>query len=146
MMIDFNDLSSLKKNGFTGFKTIHDLWNDRSDIPKEMGVYLVINPNYKNPGFINPGVGGFFKNKNPNVSIFELEHNLVPNSLVVYIGKAGSTTGSATLYSRIGQYLRFGQSKKVGHWGAGSFGNSKIMPTFYSAGNPLLMQDQERKK
>ncbi len=116
-MINFNDVNSLKENGFTGFKSVNELWNNRSDIPKERGVYLVLNPNSQNPGFINPGVGGFFKNRNPNVPIEELKRNFVPASLVTYIGKAGSTTGNATLHSRLGQYLRFGQGKKVGHWG-----------------------------
>ena len=116
-MIDFNSIDSLRKNGFTGFKTVKELWNDRSDIPKEKGVYLVFNLNNKKPEYINPGVGGFFKNRNPNISLNGLENSNVTGSLVVYIGKAGSLTGNATLYSRIGQYLRFGQGKKVGHWG-----------------------------
>jgi len=115
--MNFNNIEDLKEYGFTGFKTVKELWDNRSSIPKERGVYLVIDPNYKNPEFISTGVGGFFKGKNPNVSISELKSNLVPNSRVVYIGKAGSLTGNATLNSRIGQYLRFGQTKNVGHWG-----------------------------
>ncbi|RLD84403.1 MAG: hypothetical protein DRJ10_01305 [Bacteroidetes bacterium] len=116
-MIDFNSIEDLKRNGFKGFKKVNDLWNNRSDIPKEKGVYLVLDPNFNKPEYIIPGVGGFFKNRNPNVPNAELERNFVPNSLVVYIGKAGSLTGNATLHSRLGQYLRFGQGKKVGHWG-----------------------------
>ena len=116
-MIDFNNIASLKQNGFTGFKTVKELWEDRTDIPREKGVYLILNPAYKNTEFISPGVGGFFKGKNPNVLPEELKRNLVPDSLTVYIGKAGSPTGSATLFSRLGQYLKFGQGKKVGHWG-----------------------------
>lgn len=113
----FNNIESLKEADFTGFKTVEELWNNRSDIPKEKGVYVVINPDFQKPEFINPGVGGFFKNRNPNVSIEELQRNLVQDSPVVYIGKAGSSAGNATLHSRIGQYLQFGRGKKVGHWG-----------------------------
>lgn len=116
-MIDFNHIENIKSNGFTGFKTVKELWEDRSSIPKERGVYLVLDPNNENPQYITPGVGGFFKGRNPNVSIDELRTNHVPQTCVVYIGKAGSLTGNATLYSRIGQYLRFGQGKNVGHWG-----------------------------
>ena len=116
-MINFNNIESIKKHGFTGFKTISELWEDRSDMPKEKGVYLVLDPNFRKTEFIVPGVGGFFKGKNPNVSLEELKQKQVPGSLTVYIGKAGSPTGNATLFSRLGQYLRFGQGKNVGHWG-----------------------------
>tara|TARA_R110002072_G_scaffold136026_2_gene277862 strand:+ start:802 stop:1299 length:498 start_codon:yes stop_codon:yes gene_type:complete len=115
--VNFNNIDDLKKNGFTGFKTVKELWIDKSSIPKIKGVYLVINPTFKKTKFINPGVGGFFKGKNPNISISELKQNHVDDSQVVYIGKAGSPTGQATLHSRLGQYLRFGQTKNVGHWG-----------------------------
>jgi len=116
-MIDFNNIESLKKIGFRGFKSIKQLRANRTVIPKEKGVYLVLNPDHQNTAFIFPGSGGFFKGKNPNVTVEELKRNLVPDSLTVYIGKAGSLTGDATLFSRIGQYLRFGEGKKVGHWG-----------------------------
>ena len=115
--MNFNNIDELKKNGFGGFKTVGELWKDKSSFPRIKGVYLVINPNYKKTEFITPGVGGYFKGKDPNISIAELTSNHVENSQVVYIGKAGSTIGQATLYSRLGQYLRFGETKNVGHWG-----------------------------
>jgi hypothetical protein len=49
--------------------------------------------------------------------IDELKSNWVENSLVVYIGKAGSETSKATLNSRLKQYFGFGQGKNIGHWG-----------------------------
>lgn len=115
--MNFNDINEIKKNGFSGFKTVKELWNDKSCIPKIKGVYLVINPSFIKTEYINPGVGGFFKGKDPNVPLTELKANQVEFSQVVYIGKAGSPTGQATLDSRLGQYLRFGQTKNVGHWG-----------------------------
>ncbi|MEQ8422428.1 MAG: hypothetical protein RIB64_20640 [Arenibacter algicola] len=115
--MDFTDINSIKINGFIGFGTVHELWSDKSCIPKIKGVYLIINPTSEKVEFINPGVGGFFKGKDPNVSISVLKSNHVENSQVVYIGKAGSPTGTATLNSRLGQYLRFGETKNVGHWG-----------------------------
>ena len=114
--MDFNNLISLKQSGLSGFKTVKELWQDKSCLPKVPGVYLVLNPT-KRYEFISPGVGGFFKGRNPNVPIQELRYNEVPNSLVVYVDKAGGTPGKATLRSRLGQYLRFGQGKPVGHWG-----------------------------
>ncbi len=115
--MNFNDRKELEYNGFKGFKSVKDLWEDRKMIPKKMGVYLVINPHFKNTKFINPGVGGFFKGKDPNVAISELEDNLVLNSHVIYIGKAGGSMVQATLHSRLGQYLSFGKTKNVGHAG-----------------------------
>lgn len=115
--MDFNNMHDLMEKGFTGFVSVKDLWVDRSVIPKLRGIYLVLNPDHKNTEFINPGTGGFFKGKDPNVAIEVLKENYVRDSLVVYIGKAGSLTGKATLHSRLGQYLKFGQGKNIGHWG-----------------------------
>ncbi|MEX0719057.1 MAG: hypothetical protein WD509_02695 [Candidatus Paceibacterota bacterium] len=115
--MDYNDIQSLKDNGFSGFKTVQELWLDSTVIPAERGVYLVLDINEKLPEFLFPGVGGFFKNRDPNVTEDVLKSKWIEDSRVVYIGKAGSLTGQATLRSRLRQYLRFGQSKKVGHWG-----------------------------
>lgn len=115
--MNFNNRKEIEKYGFSGFKSVKELWEDKNFIPKERGVYLVIDPNFKKPEFLKKGVGGFFKGKNPNVSLDELKSNVVATSKVIYIGKAGSLTGKATLYSRLDQYLKFGQTKNVGHWG-----------------------------
>lgn len=116
--MDFSNIDELKKIGFAGFRTIGSLWNDKTIIPKQKGVYLVLNTEWEKPvKFLNKGVGGFFKDKDPNVPIDELQQNYVTASMVLYIGKAGSIEGKATLFSRLGQYLQFGREKKVGHWG-----------------------------
>jgi len=112
--MNFNNLNSLKTKGFKGFQTIENLWHDSTTIPDNKGVYLVLAPELKNPIFLNTGVGGFFKGENPKITIDQLEDNWVVGSRVIYIGKAGSRRGDATLRSRIKQYLRFGQGKNVG--------------------------------
>lgn len=140
-MIDLNSINSLKENGFTGFNTVKELWKDRSDIPKGKGVYLVLNPEPNKKEFIFPGVGGFFKGRNPNVSIEILNQEFNPGSLIVYIGKAGSHTGSATLYSRLRQYLRFGQGKKVGHWGGRYIWQLKNYPELIFCWKPTPIDD-----
>ena len=114
--MNFNSIDEIKKAGFSGFKKMSELFADNSSIPQIKGVYLVLNPEYKNPEYLLTGTGGHFKGKNPNVSIDELKSNWV-DSLVVYIGKAGGEASSATLYKRLNQYLRFGQGNNVGHWG-----------------------------
>ena len=113
--MNFNIKQDLIDSGFEGFVAIKDLWIDKSIIPKEMGVYMILNTEH-DVKFINPGVGGFFKGKDPNVDIQSLKEKYV-ESLVVYIGKAGGSSSKATLFSRLGQYLRFGLTKNVGHYG-----------------------------
>lgn len=102
---------------FEGFIKVKDLRMDYSLIPDVRGVYKVLNPKHKSPEYINPGVGGFFKGKDPNVPIEVLKTNEVQGIDVVYIGKAGGPESSATLRSRLKQYLKFGDGKNVGHRG-----------------------------
>lgn len=114
--MDFKDLGEIKKAGFNGFLTIRELFVDSSVIPQIKGIYLVLNLTKKRE-FLIIGTGGHFKGKNPNVSISELNSNWVDDTIVVYIGKAGSDGNSATLQSRLRQYFGFGQGKNIGHWG-----------------------------
>ena len=85
---------------------------------------MVIDPNFQDTEFIDPGVEAFLKGR---TLMFLLMYWRAMSFLVqvVYIGKAGSPTGKATLYSRIGQYLRFCQTKNVGHMEVDLFGRSK---------------------
>jgi len=114
--MDFNNLEQIKKAGFKGFKTMKELFEDSTSIPKIKGVYLVLNLSPK-INFLTVGTGGHFKGKNPNVPIETLKSNWVQDTLLVYIGKAGKDGSSATLHSRLKQYFRFGQGNNVGHWG-----------------------------
>lgn len=115
--MNFNNIDEIKKAGFTGFKKMSELFIDSSSIPRLKGVYLVLNPNYEKAEYLQIGTGGHFKGKNPNISYEELKSNWVDNSLVVYIGKAGSENSSATLNSRLRQYFGFGQRRNIEHWG-----------------------------
>ena len=104
-MIDFTGIENLKKNGFIGFKTVNELWFNRKDIPKEMGVYCVINPDSNQPQFINPGVCKPHKGENPNVSIETLQKKYINDTQIIYIGKAGSSDFATGLRKRVGVYL-----------------------------------------
>ena len=101
----------LEKNGFQGFVTISDLTKNPALAPTEKGVYMILRESENAPEFLKEGTGGFFKGKNPNVSISELQNNWVKNTPIMYIGKATS------LQSRLKQYMKFGQGKNVGHYG-----------------------------
>lgn len=107
----FNDIDEFKNAGFTGFKKIGDLFIDCSMLPNCNGVYLVLNVENRPGEFLTIGSGGYFKGKNPNVSLEELQNNWVDNTKVVYIGKATS------LKSRLRQYFSFGQGRNIGHYG-----------------------------
>ena len=110
------NINKLKSYGFEGFHTVNTLQkNDCSTIPKQKGIYFVLNQGPSN--FLQNSVGGHFKGKNPTVSINELKNNLVEDTLVIYIGKAGGSNSRATLHSRLKQYMRFGEGEPVGHWG-----------------------------
>jgi len=115
--LDFNSIDKIKEAGFSGFEKMSDLFINSSSVPKVKGVYLILNPNFKKAEYLQIGTGGYFKGRNPNIMIDELKENWVDKSLVVYIGKAGSQTGKATLHSRLKQYFGFGQGKNIGHWG-----------------------------
>jgi hypothetical protein len=109
--------TDLKEIGFQGFVTIGSLFKNSSTIPNVKGVYMILYLSAAAPKFRTIGSGGHFKEKNPNVSLQLLQDNWVDKATIVYIGKAGSESGSATLQSRLKQYLSFGQGKAVGHWG-----------------------------
>lgn len=107
----------LKSNGFEGFRPISYYSNNSDEIPEERGVYVIINPSEDLPEFLTVGTGGHFKEKNPNVDQTTLASAWITDLPIVYIGKAGTLSGKATLHSRLKQYLEFGRGKKVGHWG-----------------------------
>lgn len=106
-----DELNNYKNEGFKGFVKISDLRMSTDVLPRDKGVYVVIRKNDEKPKFLECGTGGHFKGKDPNVSISELENNLVSGSNVMYIGKA------TNLRNRLKQLLRFGAGANVGHWG-----------------------------
>lgn len=112
-----NKRKDLEVNGFVGFKTMQELMANNACVPKEKGIYVVIRESNNNPTFLIQGTGGFFKGSDPNVSIDVLKNEWVEDTDIIYIGKAGGAGSKATLFSRIGQYLKFGQGKNIGHKG-----------------------------
>jgi hypothetical protein len=115
--MNIENIESINESGFSEIKRISELKADASLIPKTKGVYLVLRPDNDNVEFVEKGMGGFFKDRNPNVQISELRKNWIDDANIVYIGKAGGSNKKATLRSRLKQYLNFGKGKKVGHWG-----------------------------
>jgi len=139
--MDFNKLDDIKKNGFLGFRSIRDLIIDSSQIPTIKGVYFILYVDKKSPSYLQVGTGGHFKGRNPNVSIEKLKSNWVENTLVIYIGKAGSDSSRATLNSRLRQYLSFGQGKNIGHWGGRLIWQLASSDKLVVCWKPLLTDD-----
>jgi len=113
----FNHTDVIKKFGFTGFLTIEELMDSKKVIPKYKGVYFVLNQFNSTPKFVEKGTGGYFKGRDPNVSVDVLKMNWVDETKVVYIGRGGQKGKKSTLKTRLSQYIRFGQGKNTGHWG-----------------------------
>ena len=102
---------------FQGFRSVAYYRENTHQIPQAAGVYVLLRDTEKKPDFQVIGSGGRFKERNPNISLRELDENWVPGAKVVYIGKAGGTGSSATLRGRLDQLLKFGAGRKIGHWG-----------------------------
>lgn len=114
----FSTIDTLRDAGFQGGIPIRELQYTRCrDLPARQGVYVIVRDRPTPPSFLPISVGGFFKGKNPTVSLADLEGKWVTGTPVVYIGKAGGDTSSATLKKRLWQYMQFGQGKDIGHWG-----------------------------
>lgn len=117
MNLVFTDVEVMKKSGFTGFFTIGELMESKKVIPESKGVYFVLYLSNIIPTFLEKGTGGYFKGKDPNVSLDILKTNWVEETKVVYIGRGGQKGKKSTIHSRLSDYLRFGQGMNVGHWG-----------------------------
>ena len=116
--MNFSSIPSIQEKGFRGFVTVSDLQATKCKaVSPEPGVYFILRLERTPPHFMAASVGGHFKDKNPTVAKTELVTNWVDEALVLYIGKAGGSKNTATLKKRLQQYMRFGQGKKVGHWG-----------------------------
>jgi hypothetical protein len=98
------NIKSLQADGFVGFQTIGALRaNKLSRVPGDIGVYIVAWPGGERPTFLERSTGGFFKVKDPSVRLEMLSLKWVEGAQVLYVGKAGSLYGSATLRSRLRQ-------------------------------------------
>ncbi len=106
------DREYLERDGFEGFIAIQRLCDTQcSEAPARAGVYVVLFPRGTEPRFLAKSVGGWFKQKDPTVSINELRANWVDDAEVIYIGE------TASLRRRLRQLVDFGQGEPVGHWG-----------------------------
>lgn len=108
----------LVERGFSGFVSIADLRaSGLQPIPDHPGVYAVLRESATDPVFMPRNPGGRFKGKDPTVDISILSARWNSTCHPIYLGKAGTERGKATLKGRLRAYLDFGAGKPVGHWG-----------------------------
>ena len=102
----------LGKKGFRGFVSVKELRSrGLGSVSNNPGVYLVLRNPQRFPEFLESGTEGQFKGKSPNVSTNVLRANWVQGAFIVYVGNTGD------LRTRIGQLIRFGAGRAVGHRG-----------------------------
>jgi len=116
-MLRLNDDMKINPSVFDGEALIGDLMKegglDVAGVSRtNKGLYFVYYEGVGRPSFLEIGTGGFFKGKDPNVSISELNSRWVDDSDILYIGQT-----NRTLYERIDEYMKFGQGKAIGHVG-----------------------------
>ena len=113
-----SDRNKLQRDSFVGFLSVGELRKySLSQVPDEPGVYVFLREADQEVTFLDRSTGGHFKEKDPTVSLDDLEKTWVNHTYIIYIGKAGKAEGSATLRSRLRQYLSFGKGAATAHWG-----------------------------
>lgn len=114
------DMQKLIEQGFEGFKTVRELMISCRDIPKEMGVYVVLREKNERPEILEKRPFDCQEEKYPSYSKTELEKEWVEGTHIVYIGKAGGSGQKTGLHKRLSTYIRFGKGKKAAHGGGRS--------------------------
>ncbi len=118
MELDLSTESGLRQAGFQGFVAVVGLHATNCDaVPKSPGVYAIVRPDGWTPNYLTSSAGGWFKGKDPTIPESKIASHWVKGAVVLYLGKAGGARSSASLRSRIRQYMDFGRGKPIGHWG-----------------------------
>jgi hypothetical protein len=112
--ISFHTLADMAAAGFQGAQRISELQQSKcKEVPGQPGVYVIQRPRATDPTYLPESIGRHFKGRNPTLPTAVLASQWVPESCVVYIGKASRQT----LRERLRQYMDFGLGKAVGHRG-----------------------------
>ena len=115
MALDKKYFEEFQSQGFEGFLSVSKLKSVKflNTVPRQTGVYLVLNPTQEKPEFLDESVGGHFRGRNPTKCPSFLEENWVDGAKILYVGHAPKRT----LYKRISELIRFGSKNPIGHWG-----------------------------
>jgi hypothetical protein len=89
-----------------------------ASVPTDPGVYVIIRPSDEPPSFLDVSPAGHYKGKDPTVPVPELQQLWVPDTRIVYMGKANhGSRGKRGLRQRLDEYRRFGAGEPAAHSG-----------------------------
>jgi len=112
----------LERLGFVGFVRVSDLRRLRpyaAVVPRNaVGVYLAYRDSDRPVSFLRKNPAGQWRG-DPTLALADLRRRWVPDSRVIYIGKADKPTPISTnsLRTRVTAYLRFGAGANARHSG-----------------------------
>jgi hypothetical protein len=137
-----DSLDGIDLSAFSPPKSVESLQrtNCRS-APKGAGVYIVLRPTRDTPRFLAKSVGGRFKRKDPSVSQEFLRKHWVDDATIIYIGMTREADG---LCGRLGDLMKFGLGKPVGHWGGRLIWHlanyRQLLVRWYETDNPVAVE------
>ena len=73
--LKFETLKDLKSAGFGGFVKVGALKKDLSAVPPVMGLYMILRDSSQKTELLVKVSGGFLQDKEPNVSVDDLQRN-----------------------------------------------------------------------
>lgn len=114
------EIEQLRECGFVGFKTVQELMNSCKDIPKEMGVYVVLREKSEKPIILEKRPFSCQEDRYASYPKSELEAKWVDGTQIVYIGKAGGSDHKTGLRKRLSTYIKFGKGLRASHGGGRS--------------------------
>ena len=114
------EIEQLQECGFVGFKTVLELMNSCKDIPKGMGVYVVLREKSDMPIIFERRPFNCQEERYPSYPKSELEAKWVDGTQIIYIGKAGGSNQKTGLHKRLSTYIRFGKGQRASHGGGRS--------------------------
>src|SRR5688572_24907630 len=115
----FGSVGSLRKHGFTGFRTIAELrLASLRDVPNDTGgVYLVVRASKVRPRLLPKSLAGPVKGVPSTIDASRLRVKWIPNAPVIYIGCASGSSKKSSLRARLSTYLRNGAGSSAAHSG-----------------------------
>lgn len=121
--VDFKNLKQLAEFGFEGGVRVSELQRSCQEqqgcsaVPRVPGIYLIVRRSAHPVRFSKVSRGGWFKQRNPTLSVTTLKQQWLTRAKILYVGKAGGSRQRATLRSRVRSYMRFGLGQACAHWG-----------------------------
>ena len=108
---------TLIQDGFTGFRVLDELEIMR--VPQGPGIFAILQPEGFEPIFLAKSTAGTFKKKDPSLKKAALDAEWVPESRILYLGKASSgSKGNRGLRKQIQEFMDYGRGRPTVVWDA----------------------------